>query len=115
MNNRCSHRVENVTATAANVILTVSESTNISPFERFDFYFPQCEGIGNIVTGEPLPVLISVNGANITVLDKNGLPLDSDKVPRRSQGRYIVPDAGTPYVILYNTPYDRCDNYYIYR
>ena len=112
--NNCSHKVETITATAANVILTVSDSTNISAYERFDFYFPEYESIGNIVTGDPLPVLISVNGANVTVLDKNAEALDSDKVPRRSQGRYIVPATGTPYVILYNTPYDKC-NYYAYR
>ena len=100
----CSHRVENITATATNVVLTVSDSTNISSYDKFDFHIPAFKSIRSVLTGEPLPVLINVNGANISVLDKNSEPLLSDKVPRRSQGRYIVPATGAPFVILYNTP-----------
>ena len=105
----CSHLVETITANTTNVILTVSDSTNISTRQRFDFYFPDFKSIRNVVTGDPLPVLISVNGTNVELLDKNAEPLDSDKVPRRSQGRYIEPETGTPYVILYNTPLELCN------
>ena len=105
---RCSHRVETITTTDTNVVLTVSDSTNVSPYERFDFYFPKYRTIRNVVTGAPLTVLVNVNGTNVTVYDKNAQPLQSDRVPRRSLGRYIVPETGTPYVILYNTPYDTC-------
>lgn len=102
--NNCSHRVENITANTTNLILTVSDSTNISPYERFDFYFPEYKTIKSVITAEPLPVLININGTNVTANDKNGQPLESDKIPRRSMGRYIVPETGTPYVVLYNTP-----------
>lgn len=100
----CSHKVENITTTETNVVLTVTDSTNISSLDKFSFYFPRYKTIGSVVTGEPLPVLISVNGANVPVYDKNYQALLSDKIPRRSQGRYIVPDTGSAYVILYNTP-----------
>lgn len=109
MVNNCTHRVETITATATNVVLTVSDSTNVSPYEKFNFYFPKFRNIRNVVIGAPLTVLINVNGVDVAVLDKNAQPLQSDRVPRRSLGRYIVPDGATPYVILYNTPYDVCN------
>ena len=104
MVNNCSHRVETITATDTNLVLTVSDSTNISPYERFDFYFPDFKTIRSVITGAPLPVLISVNGTNVTVYNKNFEILESDEIPRRSMGRYIVPETGTPYIVLYNTP-----------
>ena len=106
MKNYC-HRVETITATATNVVLTVTDSTNISEYEQFDFYFPNFRTIRSVVTGDPLPVQINVNGVDINVLNRFAEPLQSNRVPRRSQGTYIVPATGAPYVILHNTPF--CD------
>ena len=101
----CTHRVETVTATATNVVLTVTDSTNISEYEEFNFYFPCYRSIGNVVIGDPLPVQINVNGVAVNVLNRFGEPLQSNRVPRRSKGTYIVPATGAPYVILHNTPF----------
>ncbi|MBR5012837.1 MAG: hypothetical protein IKY15_02745 [Clostridia bacterium] len=104
-NYKCSHRVETITATATNLVLTVSESTNISNYERFDFYFPCYRSIGSVVTGDPLPVQVNINGVVVDVLNRFGEPLQSNRVPRRSKGTYIVPETGDPYLILHNTPF----------
>jgi hypothetical protein len=107
MNCKCSHVVETITATATNLVLTVSESTNISNYEPFNFYFPKFRDIQSVVTGDPLPVQINVNGVAVDVLNRFGEPLQSNRVPRRSKGTYIIPETGAPYVILHNTPF--CD------
>lgn len=107
MYKNCSHRVETITATATNVVLTVSDSTNVSAYDDFDFYFPKYRSIRDVVTGDPLPVQINVNGVDVDVLNRFAEPLQSNRVPRRSQGTYIVPATGDPYVILHNTPF--CD------
>jgi hypothetical protein len=100
---RNSHRVFDVTATATNLILSVSNSTNIGDNERFKFYFPKSQRgiIGANITSAPLPVLISVNGADVQLIDTNGQAVLSNRIPIRSDGRYIVPAIGDPYVLLY--------------
>ena len=104
-NNKCSHRVETITATATNLVLTVSESTNISNYEQFNFYFPCYRSIGAVVTTNPLQVQVNINGVVVDVLNRFGEPLLSNRVPRRSKGTYIVPETGDPYLILHNTPF----------
>ncbi len=100
--NRLNHRVYNITSNGTNLILSVSNSTNIGENERFVFYFPQCgKKIRNVITGAPLPVLVTVNGVNVQVLDSNQEALLSNNVPRRSDGRYIVPETGEPYIQLF--------------
>ena len=104
-NNQCSHKVELITATATNLVLTVTNSTNISNYEPFNFYFPCFRSISSVVTGDPLPVQINVNGVAVSVYNRFAEPLQSNRVPRRSKGTYIVPTTGDPYVILHNTPF----------
>lgn len=104
------HRVLNISATTTNLVLNVSNSTNIGNGERFKFYFPRCrtQRISDVITGAPLPVLINVNGANIQLINANKQAVLSNKVPRRSDGRYIVPTTGEPYIQLYNSPACNC-------
>lgn len=105
---RClnTHRVIDITATEANLVLTVANSTNIGNGERFKFYFPQCgDRISDVVTGAPLPVLVNVNGVNVQLIDAFGRAVFSNRVPRRSDGQYIVPATGAPYVRLF---YPKC-------
>ena len=101
----CTHRIETVTASATNVVLTATESTNISDYEEFNFYFPCYRSIQNVVVGEPLPVQININGTVVDVENRFGQPLLSNRVPRRSKGTYVVPETGDPYLILHNTPF----------
>ena len=100
---RKSHRVFDITATDTNLILSVSNSTNIGDNERFKFYFPKSlkGAIGANITGAPLPVLVTVNGVDVQLIDTNGQAVLSNRVPIRSDGRYIVPATGEPYVLLY--------------
>ena len=99
---RKNHIVYNVTSNGTNVILSVSDSTNVGDGERFVFYFPRCsKTIQSVVTGAPLPVLINVNGVNVQLIDSNQQAVESYRVPRRSDGRYIVPETGEPYVQLF--------------
>jgi len=101
-----THKVENVTVTDTNLALTVSNSTDISSLDDFNLVVNGC--IGNRVSGSPLPVQVIVNGTAVSLLNKYSLAITSNRVPRRSRGAYVVPDSGTPYVILFDTPACRC-------
>lgn len=108
--NKCrfDHCLESVTATADNVALTVSNSTNISSLEPFNI-ITGCRRISEVVTGAPLPVQVIVNGTAVSLLNRYSLPILSNRVPRRSKGTYVVPASGTPYVILHTTPCNRAN------
>lgn len=101
--------VETVTATATNVVLTATNSTNISSLECLNFGVPCNKNISDSVTTEPLPVQITINGTAVALLNKYSLPILSNRVPRRAKGAYVVPATGTPFVILFTTPYCKCD------
>lgn len=103
---RINHYLEAVTATAANVVLTVSDDTNISSLEPFNI-ITGCKRISDVVTGAPLPVQVTVNGTAVPLLNRFSLPVLSNRVPQRSKGTYVVPATGTPYVILHTTPFNR--------
>lgn len=102
------HCLETVIVTDTNVALTVTNSTNISSLECFHFN-AGCKSISDFVTGSPLPVQIIVNGTAVSLLNKYSLPILSNRVPRRAKGAYVVPDGGTPYVILFTTPCCKCN------
>lgn len=103
----CNHYVTAVAATATNVILTVSDDTNISSLENFNLIISRCRNVSDVVTGAPLPVQITVNGVAVDLLNRYALPILSNRVPRRALGTYVVPTTGDPYVILHTTPYNR--------
>ena len=105
--NKTCHKIETVTATDTNVVITVTDSNNISSLDCFNFS-AGCKSVNDVVAGTPLPVLITVNGANIELQNKYGLPILSNRVPCRSRGAYVVPTTGTPYVILFDTPPCKC-------
>lgn len=102
------HCLETVTVTDTNVVLTVTNSTNISSLECFHFN-AGCKCISDFVTGSPLPVQITVNGTAVALLNKYSLPILSNRVPRRAKGAYVVPETGSPYVILFTTPCCKCN------
>lgn len=103
---KTDHYLESVAATAANVVLTVSNSTNISSLEPFNIIIG-CRRISDTVTGAPLPVQVNVNGTPVALVNRFSLPVLSNRVPKRSKGTYVVPTTGDPYVILHTTPYNR--------
>ena len=98
-----NHRVVTVTYSGTNVTLTVTDSTNIGSMERFNLICRK--PVSALVTGEPVPVLININGvATVPLKNKFGLPLMSNVVPLgKTCGKYIIDTSGDtpePYVWL---------------
>lgn len=98
------HKTLSLTETGGNLVATLSNSTNISSLDYFELVVCQCPN--NVITGDPVPYKLTVNGAEVDLLNKYSLPVYSDrlKVRKRYYGSYVVPATGTPYVILWNTP-----------
>lgn len=88
--------------------LTVTNSTNITNGDLFIFRCPVT--VRDNITGSPVPVSVTLNGGTtgVAMKDKFGLQIQSDKVPVRAYGYYVVPpstaESTDPYVILLNTP-----------
>lgn len=103
-NCRCNdtHRVLTVTYSGTEVVLTATDTTNIGDLERFNLIC--CKPISSLVTGNPVPVFVAVNGNNVPVKNAFGLPLLSNVVPYgKTCGRYVIDSSGdTPetYIIL---------------
>ncbi len=98
------HKTLTLTQTATNLVATVSNGTNISSLDYFELVL--CQNPSSVITGEPLPYQVNVNGTNVSLLNKYSLPIYSDRLRMRKRyyGSYVVPATGTPYVILWNTP-----------
>lgn len=101
---RFLHKVTSLTATATAVNMTITNPTNVSDLDKFNLIL--CVNPDSVVTGEPLPYTITVNGAAVELQNKYGLPIYTSRLKTRKPycGRYIVPATGDPYVILLDTP-----------
>ena len=100
---RRNHKVYDVTSNGTNLILSVTNSTNIGNNQRFVFYYPKrlMGVVGSVINGAPLPVLVNVNGDDIQLIDSNKQAILSNRIPNRADGRYIVPETGEPYIQLF--------------
>ena len=100
----CNPNVHKVTNMTTAGLLTVTNPNNIANLDLFILIM--CVNPSNIITGAPVNLTMTINGATVDLLNKYGLPISSDRLaPRRRYiGRYIVPATGTPYVILLDTP-----------
>ena len=98
------HKTLTLAQTESNLVATISNATNNSSLDYFEFVL--CQNPNTVITAEPLPVLLTVNGANASLLNKYSLPIYSDRLKPRKRyyGAYVVPATGNPYVILWNTP-----------
>ena len=102
MNCNCNlHRATNLTTAG---VLTVTNSNNIANLMPFDLVL--CLNPNNVITGAPVNYTITVNGVAVPLLNRVALPISTDHLQsrKRYKGYYIVPETGTPYVILLNTP-----------
>ena len=98
------HKTLSIAQTDGNLVATISNATNISSLDYFELVL--CQNPNTVITGSPLPILLTVNGENTTLLNKYSLPISSDRLKPRKRyyGSYVVPATGSPYVILWNTP-----------
>jgi hypothetical protein len=102
--NNLTHRVATVINTGTAIQLNVTDSTNIGDKERFNLAVYKT--ISALVTGDPLPVTITINGvADVPVKNAFGEPLLSNVVPwGKTYGRFVMggdtTTAADSYVIL---------------
>lgn len=97
------HVLQTITVTSSNVVLNVTNATNVGSLEDFNLIIPCNKSIKDNVTGAPLPVQIVVNGTAVPLYNKYSIQITSNHVPRRSKGAYVVVN-GAGYVILFTTP-----------
>jgi hypothetical protein len=87
-------------------LLTVTNSNNIANLMPFDLVL--CLNPNAVILGAPVNFTLTVNGAAVELKNRLGLPISTDHLQsrKRYRGYYVVPETGTPYVILLNTPCD---------
>ena len=100
----CNPNVHKVISMTSDGVLTVTNPNNISNFDNFILIM--CVNPNSVITGAPVNLSITVNGATYALKNRYGLPISSDRLmPRRRYfGNYIVPEGGPAYVILLDTP-----------
>lgn len=83
-------------------VLTVTNPNNISNFDNFNLVI--CLNPNNIITAEPVPYQITINGTAVPVLDIWGYPIKTDRLcPRKVyRGKYISGTGITTHITLAN-------------
>lgn len=99
------HSVQAITDNTTSIDLTVSNSTDIGNLQPFILIRNKSVSVPTA----PVPVTINVNGTSVELQNKYGIQIQSNRLPRRAVGAYVVPETGDPYVILFTTPYCRCN------
>lgn len=88
------------TALSAAGVLTVTNPDNVGNFDRFCM----CMSINpnTIITGAPVALNITLNGANVPVVDEWGYSVTTDRIRARRmyKGRYIVLADGAHVTLL---------------
>lgn len=92
------------TETPTSLVMTITNAGNISNLQPFELVLAR--NPYSVITGDPVPFQVTVNGTNVSLLNKYSLPIYSNRLAMRKKyyGAYVVPDEGDPYVILWNTP-----------
>ena len=99
------HKVTALTAGADSVEMTITNPTNISNLDYFELVL--CVNSDTVVTGEPLPFTININGTAVPLVNKYALPINTNRLQPRKRyfGAYVEgATAADSYVILWNTP-----------
>lgn len=104
MNCMCNPNVHKATALTTAGVLTVTNPNNIANLDPFILIL--CINPNNIITTAPVNYTMVINGATADLKNRLGLPISTDRLcPRKAyHGYYVVPETGTPYVILQDTP-----------
>lgn len=97
------HKATSLTASDTAVNMTITNNTNISSLDCFELVL--CVNPNSVVTGEPLPYTITVNGTAVPLNNKFGLPIYTNRlcVRKRYLGSYVS-EGTNSYVILFDTP-----------
>lgn len=102
------HRSTALAQTDGNLIVTVSNSTNIASKDRFCFVL--CQRPSTVVTGDPIPVQMNINGVNVPVYNKYAIQMTSRELEsfyrcRRLPlcGFYVV-NGENSYIIFNEVP-----------
>lgn len=90
--------------TPTSLVMTVTNSGNISSLEYFELVMTR--NPYSVITGDPVPFEVTVNGTNVPLYNKYSLPIYSNRLNMRKRyyGSYVAPEGGDAYVILWNTP-----------
>lgn len=102
------HYVISATDNTTDVELTITNPADIGNLDPFILIMNK-----NVqVPTAPVPVTVNINGTAVPLNNKYGLQILSNRIPRRAVGAYVAPTttpATDPYVILFSTPYCRCN------
>lgn len=93
--------IHKTTAISATGLLTVTNATNVGNFDPFCLIMTI--NPDSVITGAPVEVTVTINGAAVPVLDIWGYPITTDKLGvtrTKYKGRYI--DSETPHITLTN-------------
>lgn len=102
----CNCNLHRATSMTTGGLLTVTNSSNIANLMPFDLVL--CLNPSAVILGAPVDYTLTVNGTTAELKNRLGLPVSTDHLQsrKRYKGYYVVPETGTPYVILLNTPCD---------
>lgn len=92
------HKVQTASAGETNIVL--SFSTPLSANNKDPFNFVICTSLPSTAT--PVPVLITVNGTNVPLLNKFGNPVYSNEVRKRTPYYGFFGSQSTAHVISHN-------------
>ena len=100
----CNCNLHRATSMTTGGLLTVTNSSNIANLMPFDLVL--CLNPSAVILGAPVNFTLTINGATADLKNRLGLPISTDHLQSRKRytGYYVVPETGTPYVILLNTP-----------
>jgi len=103
MNCNCCGNLHKTTGLTAAGILSVTNSNNIGNFDTFCLLLTI--NPDSVITTAPVAYTVTVNDANVPVIDMWGYPVMSDRLRTRKvyRGKYIV-TGGTPHITLVNVP-----------
>lgn len=92
--------IHTTTALSTAGVLTVTNPDNVGNFERFCLVLTICPD--SVITTAPAEYNVTINGANVPILDRWGYPITTDRLKVRTcyKGRYI--ESTTPHVTLMN-------------
>ena len=101
MNCNCCPYMHKTTGISATGTLTVTNPNNVGNFDRFCLCFTI--NPSSVITTAPVALSVTLNGAEVPIIDEWGYPVTSDRVTTRKKyvGRYITTD-GDSHVTLLN-------------